>query len=348
MYDQFNSGEIELGREELSYYGAIIADYKGQGSLTLKNGWKWDCGFEAGQLADGKALLICHIPINDVPINQRSKLYLVDLAASFEGQTGEYSITATEGFRVLNKLFDTKTKPANYVVAYFMHNFTLQKGEVGARRAHFGITNFELIEITPRLITCGGSIAQGVMAFQVIDDYQPEELNLCLKDDINSIITNLSIKPLSNYSEIINRVKTLKGIDATCEIIVDVDDEMGFDIVHKIVNNLCYLLSIARGTKIHWIYCYQFNAADECISRRHVSKEPKPYCPLYTISPKASITETKDFLEKSYQNFIKRLDPYKLNRGTIDAYLDAKAENDYISIRGVKLGVSIENPHDTA
>jgi hypothetical protein len=185
-------------------------------------------------------------------------------------------------------------------------------------------------------------MSQGFMAFQVIDDYQPEELNLCLKDDINSIIINLSIKPLPYYSEIINRVKTLKGIDATCEIVVDINEEIDIDLAHKIVNNLCYLLSIARGTKIHWIYCYQFNAAGGCISRRHVSKEPKSYCPLYTISPKADITETKDFLEKSYNIFIKRLDPYKLNRGTIDAYLDAKAEADYISIRGVKLGVSIE------
>lgn len=340
VYDQYNSGEIELGREELSYYGAIIADYKGQGCLTLKNGWKWDCGFEAGQLADGKALLICHIPISSVPINQRSKLNLVDLADGFKGETGDYSITATEGFRVLNKLFDTETKPVNYVVAYFMHDFNLQKRDADARRAHFGITNFELIEITPRLIPCGGSMAQGVMAFQVIDNYQPEEINLCLKDDINSITTNVSIKPLPKYSEIINRVKTLKSINATCEIVVDINNELNIDKCYKIISNLCYLLSIARGTKIHSIYCYQFDASGECISRRHVSKEPKPYCPLYTISP--GIKETKDFLERSYQNFIKRLDPYKLNMVTIDAYLDAKAETDYISIRGVKLGVSLE------
>lgn len=178
-----------MGREELSYYGAIVADYEGHGCLTLENGWRWNCTFEAGQLSDGKALLICHISLDGVPISQRSRLHLVDSATSFEGETEKYSIIATEGFRVLNKLFDTKVTPANYVVAYFMRKFELKtklKGEsdaTNAKTVHFGITNFEITEIKPKLIYKSGSMAEKAITYSISEDHQPDALNLDLKNE---------------------------------------------------------------------------------------------------------------------------------------------------------------------
>jgi len=52
--------------------------------------------------------------------------------------------------------------------------------------------------------------------------------------------------------------------------------------------------------------------------------------------------ETKIFLERAYSAYVSRRDSLRLNRGTIDAYLDAKAENDYLETRGVKLAVALE------
>jgi hypothetical protein len=52
--------------------------------------------------------------------------------------------------------------------------------------------------------------------------------------------------------------------------------------------------------------------------------------------------ETRQFIESPYPVFLERRDPYKLDKGTIDAYLDAKSEDDYLQTRAVKLAVALE------
>jgi hypothetical protein len=80
-----------------------------------------------------------------------------------------------------------------------------------------------------------------------------------------------------------------------------------------------------------------------CVARTHASTVTKPYCPLAVIDPAVeSATDTKTFLEQTYPVYISKRNDYRLNRGIIDAYLDAKAENDYLETRAVKLAVAIE------
>lgn len=77
--------------------------------------------------------------------------------------------------------------------------------------------------------------------------------------------------------------------------------------------------------------------------RIHSSRVTKPYCPLAVIDPRCDGRyETKVFLEQAYSAYVSKRDSHRLNRGTIDAYLDAKAENDYLETRGVKLAVALE------
>lgn len=107
------------------------------------------------------------------------------------------------------------------------------------------------------------------------------------------------------------------------------------------VSDLCYLLSVARGTIIQWIYRDEYDDAGSCVARTHASTVTKPYCPLAVIDPE-SASDTKRFLEQTYPVYISKRDDYRLIRGTIDAYLDAKAENDYLETRAVKLAVAME------
>lgn len=81
--------------------------------------------------------------------------------------------------------------------------------------------------------------------------------------------------------------------------------------------------------------------AGSCVARTHASTVTKPYCPLAVIDPTVD-SDTKRFLEQTYPVYISKRNDYRLNRGTIDAYLDAKAENDYLETRAVKLAVAME------
>jgi hypothetical protein len=80
-----------------------------------------------------------------------------------------------------------------------------------------------------------------------------------------------------------------------------------------------------------------------CIFRKHSSNVTKPCQSLdiFYLNRQYEV-RTKEFLEQTYPHYIKYRDLLKLNRGVIDAYLDAKAERDYLETRGGKIAVAIE------
>ena len=68
----------------LEDYGSTLSLYLGRGVLTLKDGRKLNCKFEAGQLRGGEVLLLCDIMPPDL-----SLCFATISAISFEGLTAE-------------------------------------------------------------------------------------------------------------------------------------------------------------------------------------------------------------------------------------------------------------------
>ena len=81
----------------LTHYGTCIARYYGYGELTLKGGDKLSCKFEAGQLSNGDAIMLCDF--TEIRI-------LTDLSeASFEGKTLRgHKIIADRAINIMNYL----------------------------------------------------------------------------------------------------------------------------------------------------------------------------------------------------------------------------------------------------
>jgi hypothetical protein len=155
--------------------------------------------------------------------------------------------------------------------------------------------------------------------------------------------TKLSIKPQNQYDKIVQRVQTLKGIDVSCEVMADIPTDGNIAGVTEVVDDLCYILSVARGTKVQWVYCDQYNENKDLILRTHSSRITKPYSPIKIIHPVAGGGgETKNFIEQAYKVYVEKRESFKLHKGTIDAYLDAKAEHDFLEMRGAKLAVTME------
>jgi hypothetical protein len=129
----------------------------------------------------------------------------------------------------------------------------------------------------------------------------------------------------------------------SCEVIADIPTDGNIALITEAVEDLCYILSVARGTKVQWVYRDQYDLTEKLISRTHSSRITKRYCPLKIIDTIASGGgETKSFIEQAYSTYVDKRESYRLNNGTIDAYLDAKAEADYLEMRGVKFAVSME------
>jgi hypothetical protein len=311
-----------FGKSLLTDYGKCLSVYNGKGVLTLEDGKQYDCQFEAGQLTNGQVLLLCDF-LPPLPT------HLSISATKFEGTTSEgFRICAIEAFSEVSYLPDIPIDRSSGVwAAFHIHQITVQIAEdERGQFLHFGITNFDFIgtELTRRS-----------------DNLFYRTLPLDLKSD--SQATRLLIKPLDQYEKIMKRVQTLKSIDVSCEVIAEIPADGDVAVVTKVVDDLCYILSVARGTKVQWVYCDSYDGTGNFLARNLCSRITKPYCPLKIIHPLAGGgKETKAFIEQAYPAYVNKRKHYKLDKGTIDAYLDAKAEADYLEMRGIKLAVTME------
>ena len=147
---------------------------------------------------------------------------------------------------------------------------------------------------------------------------------------------NFPLQPLRGPSE--KRVQTLKDVLVTAEL--EVARVRDLRSPEEIVDEVCYLLSLAQGTKIQWVYRGDFDTTDQRLLRTGFSRITKPYSPLCVIDYLRP-GHTDDYLAASLLLFIERKDAWALNR-LFDAYLDAKSETDFLEMRGVKLAVAVE------
>lgn len=311
-----------LGQGLLKEYGNCLSVYHGNGILTLEDGKKLDCAFEAGQLNNGRVLLLCDF-LPPFPT------CLSISAAKFEGTTSEgFRICANRGLIEVNYLPDIPVDSSVGVWAAFrLDEMSVQIAEdEHTQRLHFGITNFEFIGTEPTRRSDNSSFLT---------------LPLDLRSEGRS--TKFSIRPVDLYDKIIKCIKTLKSIDVSCEVIADIPTDGNIAFITEVVEDLCYILSVARGTKVQWVYRDQYDVTGKLMSRTHSSRITKPYCPLNIICPIDSAgRETKTFVEQAYKVYVEKRESFKLSKGTIDAYLDAKAEADYLEIRSAKLALAME------
>jgi hypothetical protein len=288
--------EKPLVQKQLSLLGDCITTYKGEGVLTLKDGFSVSCTFEAGQLKQGDIFLFCDCSASTVST-------FFTPAHKFEG-------TTTQGYAFIAIDNITQTDQEAGIHIYFLRIGTVRMAEqTFPQSVRYGVTNLIIKHPLPIQVNHKGMIQQ------------------------------LVIKPVHNHETIMWCVRRLKSIDVTCEIVGEVTTDTGKEILEEVVDNLCYLFSVAKGTKIEWLYRDIYDAQGTCTERMHGSRITKAYCPLSLIDEDRIL---QAFLEKTYSSYVANCERYALNQETIDAYLDAKAESDYLQIRGIKLAVAME------
>jgi len=283
-------------QKRLSLLGDCITTYKGEGVLTLKDGFSVSCAFEVGQLKQGNIFLFCDS--SEVTLSPFSTP-----AHKFEG-------TTTQGytFSTIENITLTDSDAGTHV--YHLRSGTVRMAEQTLpQRVRYGVTNLKISRPLHIQVNHKGMTQQFV------------------------------IEPVQNHETIMWRVRRLKSIDVTCEIVGEVTTATSKEILEEVVDNLCYLLSVAKGTKIEWLYRDIYDDQGACTERMHGSRIVKAYCPLSLIDEDRIL---QDFLEKTYIPYVTNRERYALNQRTIDTYLDAKAESDYLQIRGIKLAVAME------
>jgi len=300
----------------LEYYGNPLVIYKGEGQLTFDSGQVMKCKFKAGQLRTSKVTLLCKF----------SDVHHLRNINSFQGRTSDNcQVSSTDvimGIPWQEKIevSDGIQRWAAFSLGKLMVE-SLPRERKKPQTLRFGLTNLSFIPI------------------ERVNGFPRRVLSLRLNTETATY--EVVLDPISDYNERLDKVRTTKGVDVTCEAVVNVGDGQTIQELTQVLDNLCYILSVAGGTKINWIYRGVYSSDGSLLRRLHAARVTKPYAPLSIIDPR-NPHETKAFIEKVYPVYINKKDSYRLDSGMIDAYLDAKQEADFLEMRGLKMVVAME------
>lgn len=306
----------------LGIYGRPLRAFEGVGTLSFVDQPPVIVNFEAGQLHDGRVILWCHSAVD----NAAQMMQHSDQVTSFQGTSQEgFSLNADGQMREFGYLPEMpETYESCVMSAYEFRDLyvrTADKAAHGPAEIRFGLTNFLFVGNTPAKWQSGDTI------------YEALVLPLRIGD------TEITLRRRPDYEDVAGRLTSLRDADVTAEAVVSAS--YGMEHATEAVEDLCWLLSIARGTKVNWVYADVFSSDANLIQTRHANRITKRYSPLSVIDP-ADEADTTRFIEQTYGRFAEIREPYELCRGTIDAYLDAKAEADFLEVRAAKLAVCLE------
>lgn len=292
--------------DEIVKYGEVLFEYEGKGIIYTEENDEYKCEFYACQFKNGKVMIGFSIP-DSLVLNKQIK--------EFSGNTFDksWSLKTTGPFsEMFFKPDITKDFYGSWILFHTSRLIVMKDDKSENTKYSFGITNFEFAKINKK------------------------GQNLDIKKDLD-----IKIKVINNYREKINNIKAKKGIDITGEIEILSSISYKFEKIIEIVDNICFLLSLARGTKIQYIYYKEKNVSDDHLVKiKHFSRVTNQYVPFKVIDFFENMP-ISEFINQTYNQYANNKKDYNLNKG-IEALIYARSTHDFLELRGVKLAVVLE------
>jgi hypothetical protein len=299
-------------------YSPFISDYAGRGHFVYTDGHdSGDVAFWSGQCPDGRIVLACQDIIVDLDTDPSTLSFVgtMDTGLSFN-TNGRLVMTrwTQQGEDRETLLLCTQIDVGTYS--------PLRK------RLHiwYGLTNFEFWGTDGYAITPGSA----VLAIP---------LNLHGPDSAYSA----RLVRRSDYRTQETLLQAGHGIVPTTELELVLESSDQPDNTDSVATDMCQILSIAKGTRIQWIYRRIVNESGAVLSTRHVRRVTSDYSASAIIGSEPRDGATmKQFIETAFPAFISKRDSYGLDKGVINSYIDAKSNHDFIESRELKLAVVME------
>lgn len=308
--------------ESLGIYGKIIREYEGTGHLTLFDGQTCNCSVRAVQIADGKIMAECLFTENLDLV--RKCLDRNDAIKSIKGTTSENDEFLIEGQILYTNFNDRTTLSGNTISMVVLAGSIASKKQTNnglPKSVRFGLVNFGFaIGNKFKEYTNGGGgldILEVEFGGQVAD-----------------------IHEIQGYKSIIESVKHQRGIDVTSEAVMSISALDDMDKVIPLIDTLCKLLSLARGTKVNWIYYDCYDILGEKVLSIHKNNIVWQYAGLALIDPQNPY-DTANFVKQVFPTYLSHKDDCGLDIA-IETYLDAKRETGFLDMRALKAVVVLE------
>lgn len=306
---------------ELHKYGNVLKNYVGLGFVTLSTGGPLNCSFEAAQFSDGiiRAQFLVYSKDNSefhkIPFGAISEV------TAFNGTTED-----SQQVRLGGQLFTTNWQ--NQVLAEddSQIKLTLIAGEMSVTsnagltpsKLRFGVTNLHLDGNKSREFKSGDS--------EVIDH------GLLVA---NLPVGEIRIERIPDYEPVMANIEAVNGSDVTCELSLKLPDGQNTEEMGKAIDIVCNILSIAKGTRISWVYYDVCDANESRCSTYHRSAVTRPYAGR-SAACIADVcgADLQLLLERAYVPFVELDEVYSL-RSIIACYLESKSPGPYLESKGL-------------
>jgi hypothetical protein len=306
--------------ESLGVYGKNLREYEGVGSLDLDSGQTCNCRLRAIQLADGKIMANCFLT-EDIDL-VRGCFRRDNTITSIQGITKD-NIEFTLGGQLHYTQFRERnsTDEHNLNMVILASEMTCKRTTINPfQSVRFGITNFEFMGNKFKEYENGGA-GLDILTINIAD-------------------RRIEIHEIPNYKHTIETVKAQRGVDVTSEAIMEACSEVDLDSSIQLIDTLCKLLSLARGTKINWIYYDCYDELGRKTLSFHKNNIAWQFSGLPMIDPR-NPNETASFIQQVYGTYLEQKDTHSLDIA-IEAYLDAKREGAYLETRALRAAVVME------
>ncbi len=293
----------------LKIHDNLSVEFYGTGEITYENREKYSCNFGVIQLSNGDTYFAI-----DSPGPGTHSLKDLDSKFNFQGITdsGLVAIINQKDVQFLNHgtMFP-------FVQIYLIRRFIIENvNKNPIKRINFGLTNF---------LFTGDSFR--------------DTLLLNLRD-----LPNISIKRLPDYDAIKDRLENKNSVDVTSELEITLGNSQKIEEILNISFEICFLLSICRGSKIFWVYYHCYDEHGEIVLQKYCDMTTRPLSELPELitSESSGLESTKTFLDVSYttvlQNSLLRQYLPKFS----DVFVEARDGKGFLESRGVRIVVVME------
>lgn len=172
----------------------------------------------------------------------------------------------------------------------------------------------------------------------------PRRPTLPLRLEAEDASIEAMLRRVPDCDLIFDRVRVLGDTAVTCELEISTQGHLTADQMQQIASDVCYLLSVAQGCKVEWIYRKEYDG-EGLLCAEHWMRHTRPFGGPELVRlhwPLPGFPTVQQFLKMTYPTYVRRRDEWRLTQGPIDIYLEAKADADYLETRAAKLAVALE------
>lgn len=293
----------------------VVNEYSGDGQLYASDGTVRACRFELVQYPDARIWIECRATSFD-PISPTKNPII-----RFTGVTSGGDLLTTEwGLQFIHERRDYTAGSQRLVLL-------CDRVTVGNRMRPGAVYRFELVN----LIIADPKNDMDVPSFDcsIQTESGPLSIRVAQLDDF-----------IDRWSEIRYRKSVLVMATLSISRPVDISESE----IDSVVNEVCFLLSVARGCKVNWVSRDCLDALGKTIWREFGHRDTRPFTPLplgWTGTNAIRITNLPGFIQETFSIFRERRLRYGLET-VIDQWLDGRHETDRSRGRALKLVVVIE------